>query len=247
MARTLTRRRSSDSATAKKYEPVDDVASTPTSDDSGDSAPRFRRRTAAPKDRPKVTKPKVAAGWDAADAAKNDDFPDELEVTDEAILIHFLDGEPFAVYKQHWIERKGKKSWICLKDNCPLCEDIGDRPQAKILFNVVDFTDPENPVNKLWTVGSRVSTTLKNLNKDKKVGPIDRDDLYFSVSKSGSGTKTVYVITPVKARDVDEDWDIEPLSDEEIDDFNAKAYESDVVEYHTKNQLTEIADEILGD
>ena len=246
MARTLTRRRSSDSATAKKYEPVDDVASTPTTEDSEDSAPRGRRRTKQA-DKPKVTKPKVAKGWDAADAAKNDDFPDELEVTDEAILVHFLDGAPFAVYKQHWIERKGKKSWICLGDNCPLCEDTGDRPQAKILFNVVDFTDPENPVNKLWTVGSRVSTTLKNLNKDKKVGPIDRDDIYFSVSKSGSGTKTVYVVTPVKERDVDEDWDIDPLSAEEIDEFNAKAYESDVVEYHTKNQLTEIADEILGD
>ena len=246
MARTLTRRRSSDTATAKKYEPVDDVASTPASGDSEDSAPKGRRRTAQA-EKPKVVKPKVAAGWDAADAAKSDDFPDELTVTDEAILIHFLDDEPFAVYKQHWIERKGKKSWICLKDNCPLCEDIGDRPSAKILFNVVDFTDPDKPVNMLWTVGSRVSTTLKNLNKDKKVGPINRDDIYFSVSKTGSGTKTVTVVTPVKARDLVEDWEIEPLSAEEIDDFDAKAYESDVVEYHTKNQLTEIADEILGD
>lgn len=246
MARTLTRRRSSDSATAKKYEPVDDVASTPASEDSGDSAPRGRRRTAHD-DKPKVTKPDVAKGWDAADAAKSDDFPDELVVTEEAILIHFLDDEPFAVYKQHWIERKGKRSWICLKDNCPLCEDIGDRPSAKILFNVVDFTDPEKPVNMLWTVGSRVSTTLKNLNKDKKIGPINRDDLYFSVSKSGKNAKTVTVVTPVKARDVAEDWEIEPLSAEEIDDFDAKAYGSDVVEYHTKNQLTEIADEILGD
>jgi len=245
MARALVRRRSADSATAKKYEPVDDVASTPTPEDSEDSAPRARRRTAAPKDKP--VKPKVASGWDAADAAKSDDFPDELEVTDEAILLHFLDEAPFAVYKQHWVERKGKKSWICLGDGCPLCEDIGDPPSAKILFNVVDFTEPDKPVNVLWTVGSRVATTLKNLNKDKKVGPINRDDIYFSVSKSGKGTKTVYVVTPVKERDVEADWDIEPLSKEEIDGFDAKAYGSDVVEYHSKNQLTEIADEILGD
>lgn len=246
MARTLTRHRSSEPTTARKYAPVDDVATTPDDRRTEDSAPRGGRRTQST-ERPKATKPKVAKGWDAADAAKGGDFPDELEVTDTAILVHFLEDAPFAVYKQHWIERTGKRSWICLGDGCPLCEDIGDRPTAKILFNVVDFTDPDDPVNMLWTVGTRVATTLKNLNADKKVGPIDRDDVYFSVSKSGSGTKTVYVVTPVKARDVLEDWEIEPLSEEEIEDFTAQMYGDDVVEYHTKNQLTEIADELLGD
>jgi hypothetical protein len=245
MARTLTRRRSAEPTPAKKYKGVDDVATAPEEEGSEDSAPRGRRTLRT--DKPKATRPAVKKGWDAADDAKSGDFPDDLEVTGDAILIHFLDNEPFAVYKQHWIERKGKKSWICLEDDCPLCDDIGDRPSAKICFNVVDLSDPEKPVNKLWTAGTQVATTLKNLNKDKKVGPLDRDDLYFSVSKSKSGKSSsfVYVVSPVKARDVSEDWDIDPLSEEELVDFDAKAYDDTIVEYHTHKQLSEISAELL--
>ena len=242
MARTLTRRRSAEVA-PKKYEAVDDVETT----DNGDK-PRGRRtlHIDQPKET-KVAKPEVAAGWDAADAAKDSDFPDEFKVTEDACLIKILEDHPFAVQKQHWIERKGKKSWIHLESGCPLCEDIGDRPNAKVYFNIVDLTDPEKPVNKIWIVGSRVATQLKNLNKDKKTGPLDRDDLYYSVSKSGTSTKTVTVVTSVKERDVNEDWDMDPLSTEEIDDFNEKMFGTEVVEYHTKKQLAEIADELLGD
>jgi hypothetical protein len=244
MARTLTRRRSAEAAPAKKYEAVDDVATAPEADVAEDSAPRGRRKLNA--DKPKAVKPPVKKGWDAADAAKSGDFPDDFSTTDEAQLIHFLDDAPFAVYKQHWIERAGKKSWRCLEDaGCPLCDDIGDRPQAKICFNIIDLADPEKPVNRLWTVGSRIATTLKNLNKDKKIGPINRDDIYFSVSASGKGLKRDTVVTPVKARDVSEDWDIAPLSEEELVDLDAKAYDDSIVEFHTKKQLTEIADELL--
>lgn len=243
MARTLVRRRTAEAAPAKTYTAVNDVDTENTEEES---APKRGRRKTLHTDEPKVTKPEVAKGWDAADDAKSGDFPDDLKIGEDAILIKFLDDEPFAVYKQHWVERAGKKSWIHLNEGCPLCDDVGDRPSAKIVFNVIDFSDLDKPVNVIWTVGSRVATQLKNLNKDKKTGPINRDDIYFSVSRTGKGTKAVTVTTPVKARDLTEDWDVEPLSEEEIDAFDEQAYDSSIVEFHSRKQLEEIADEILN-
>jgi len=244
MARTLTRRRSAEAPPARTYKAVADVDVDPENTDDNAAPTRGRRQTLHT-DAPKVTKPEVKKGWDAADDAKSDDFPDEFKIDDEASLIKFVENEPFAVYKQHWIERTGKRSWRCLEDDCPLCDEVGDRPSAKIGFNIIDLADPAKPVNKIWLVGSRVATNLKNLNKDKKTGPIDRDDLYYAVSRSGTKSKSVTSIIPVKARDLEE-WDVEALTSEELDDFFGQAYDSDVVEFHTKKQLAEIADELLG-
>lgn len=193
----------------------------------------------------------TASGWGGYEKHKSagSDFPDNLVVTDEAILIKVLDDAPFAVYLQHWIERKGKKSFTCNEENCPLCDDLGDKPKTQAMFNVVDYTDPDNPVVRPWTVGNLVANLFKNYAKDKKTAPINRDDLYWSVSKSGGGSKgrVAYQVTPVKERDLGDDWDMDPATEADLDKFDAAKYGKDLVQYSTRKQLQEIADEALGD
>lgn len=185
-------------------------------------------------------------GWAGAKKARaaSGDFPEELKLDKEPVLIKFMEEEPFASYRQHWIERPGKKSWTCLEDNCPLCA-LGDRPSAKICFNVLSFENPDVPENKIWIVGTRVSTQLENYASDKKTGPLTKH--YYSLIKSGKGTKSTTAINPIKERDLAEDWDIEPLTPEELATAEAACYDDSVVQFHSKKQLREIADEINND
>lgn len=163
------------------------------------------------------------------------------------MIIKFLDEEPFLVFLQHWIERSGKRSFTCLESRCPLCDDAGDKPSQQIAFNVIDFTDPEDPQIKVWQVGPMVADILKNYSKDKKTSPISRDDLYFSVRKETKNKKTNYYITPVKERDLLDDWDIEPLGEEELEEFDAKAYDESILQVARRTELKTLVREILND
>lgn len=222
---------------AQRTAPVED-------DEDGDEeeTPRARARKAEPSDAPKAS-----GGWGTYSKQKSEsgDFPENLKITDEQVLIKFLEDEPFVVYKQHWIERTGKKSFTCLENGCPLCDDLGDRPRLQVSFNVVDLSS--DPEIKIWTVGTRVAGQLKKFSQDKKTSPLSKEGLYWAVSKSGKGSDTTYSIVPTKERDLVEDWDIEPLSAAEVQEFEGNVYGPSVVQYQTKKQLREVADESLDD
>jgi hypothetical protein len=49
--------------------------------------------------------------------------------------------EPVITYYEH---EKDGKSYICLADNCPLCE-IGDEPKHTALINVINLSDHGHP------------------------------------------------------------------------------------------------------
>lgn len=185
----------------------------------------------------------VRSGWAGAKQTKaaSGDFPEEFKASDEAVLIKFLEDEPFASYRQHWIERPGKKSWTCLEDNCPLC-DIGDRPAAKIAFNILSFENPDEPENKVWIVGTKLSGALENFASDKKTGPLTR--LYWSVKRTGKGTKSQTHLTPIKERDLKDDWDVEPLSEEELDTAYESCFDDTVIQVQTRKQLKDVASDL---
>lgn len=190
----------------------------------------------------------VRKGWGGGKRVReqSSDFAEQLQIDDEAILIKFLEDEPFAAYRQHWIEglkSTKKKSFTCLEDGCPLC-DLGDRPSGKFCFNVLLLSEGE-PVVKAWIVGSRVFSTLEDLANDSKKGPLSK--LYYAVTKSGKGTKTNYNVQAVKERDLEEDWDAEPLDDKLLDHFAKDCYDESVIQVQTKKQLKEIARELADD
>lgn len=181
---------------------------------------------------------KAKAGF-GADFLKFDD-------TGEAMLLRFLEGEPFASYRQHWIDRQsGKRSWVCVETDCPLC-DAGDTPSFRIAFNVLLLSDGK-PINKVWEVGPRLAEQLEAKAKDKRTGPLDRSDIYWAVSRTGKKSKTSYSIDPVKERDLKEDWDVEPLEDRVIKHYRGKMYDSKVIKVPSMKQLKELAAEMLDE
>ncbi|MFE4681562.1 hypothetical protein ACFRNJ_12090 [Streptomyces sp. NPDC056721] len=267
MPRTLTRRRTARDTEA--YSPADEPEDEHGYTEEEDEAPArgsrrgsrrlntedadtSSRRSRRPQedDEDDEPAPKVGGkGWGSYEKTKqaSSGFPDNFKASGESVIVHFLDEEPFLVFLQHWIERSGKKSFTCLEKNCPLCDDAGDKPSQQIAFNVIDFTDPEDPQIKVWQVGPMVADILKNYSKDKKTAPINRDDLYFSVRRETKNKKTNYYITPVKERDLLDDWDIEPLGEEELEEFDAKAYDESILQVTRRNELKTLVREILND
>lgn len=188
----------------------------------------------------------VRTGWGGykQTRAASSDFPDNLETGKEAKLIKIAEPEPFASFRQHWIERPGKKSWTCGEDDCPIC-DTGDRPASKTCFNVYELED-DAWTNKVWTVGNQIADTLQNFATDPKTNK--EWPGYFSVKKVGKGKgKTQTVVTPVKERDVLDDWGVDPLGPEDFEELEKGLYDDSTVQVHTKKQLREIASELMDE
>lgn len=188
----------------------------------------------------------VRSGWSGYKQTKAEagDFPENFSPDAEASLVAFLEDEPFADYRQHWIERPGKKSWTCGNDDCPIC-DVGDRPQVKVAFNVAVLVG-EAWENKVWTVGSRVAGVLENYASDKKTGPLSTHDpmIYWDIRKTGKAGKSQTSVNPVKERDLGEDWGVDPLSEEDLAAMREGMWDASAVQVHTRKQLKEIADEL---
>jgi len=201
------------------------------------------------RDRTSTPSSTAGAGWSGVRANKDavGDFAPTLKTEpNEEMLVKILDEEPFYTYLEHWLDELPKrKSFVCLgRDNgCPLCA-AGDRPKSYAMFNVVDLSDPDNPSVKAWKCGTQNSGVLEAYAKDKKSGPLNREDMYFSILRTGSKAKGWQTtIKPVKARDVEEDWDMDALTSDELDAFEEKCYEADqVITVSSKKQLEEIAD-----
>lgn len=192
----------------------------------------------------------VRGGWDGyrQTKAKSGYGAEFLRLDDsgEATLIRFLEAAPFASFRQHWIDRQsGKRSWVCIEDDCPLC-DAGDTPGFRIAFNVLVLSDGK-PLNKVWEVGPRLAEQLEAKAKDKRTGPLDRPDIYWAVSRTGKKSKTAYSIDPVKERDLAEDWEIEPLEESVIARYQGKMYDAKVIKVPTIKQLKELAAELLDE
>ena len=144
-------------------------------------------------------------------------------------LIKFLEDEPFGSYGLHWFdELSGKKGWMCLdsvgKEKCPGC-DLGDRPTPNALFNVLELDDDGDWVPKVIAAGTRLTGQLQGLadGKGGLSGP------YWSVmaGPKGSGTGN---FQKVKERDLEEDWDVDPLSRAELEDFREDSHVLEDVE-----------------
>ena len=155
----------------------------------------------------------VQSGWDAARkgiANSNKGFATDFKFADDVQLIKFIGNDPM-MFQQHWLSnRVGKKSFVSNGPTDPLCQ-IGSIPTQKFAFTVLNLSDDE-PQLQLMIVGVRLCTQLEKLASDKKTGPLDRPDIYWAVSKSGEGTKTSYSLVPVKERDLQEDWDLDPVA-----------------------------------
>jgi hypothetical protein len=151
----------------------------------------------------------IQSGWGEAKKrlASRTTMTNDFKVTEDEQLIRFITDQPF-MFDQHWLkEREGKKSFMCLgKTVCPLCKILGDVPDLKYGFQVVNLSSEEDadPGVQWWIAGTRV---FKQLVKFNDKAPINKG--YFVVSKSGKGGDTMHAISPVKERDLGEDWGLD--------------------------------------
>jgi hypothetical protein len=190
----------------------------------------------------------IRGGWNAVEDVKNADSPfaQRLKVSEDPIIIKFLSDEPYASWKQHWIERQGQKSFVCIGDiddkGCPLC-DSGSRPSVRIAFNVALLVPGEEPVLKSYEVGPRVIDQLKNFHTDPRTGPLSKH--YWAVSKTGKGATTATAHQIVKERDLEE-WNIEGITDDSFKTLRNKAYTPDIIAIPARKDLLSVADEDLS-
>lgn len=214
-------------------------------DDDRDRRPRGRSDRGERGSRGGATRSSVGKGWHGYEGLPSGgDWVKTWAIPKKPTLIKILDEEPFSTYAEHWLdEQKGKKSFVCLGEDCPLCDDLGDRPSGYALFNILDLTDPDHPKVEVWKTGKRVAGILRNYAEDKKTSPLNREDLYWSIFKSGEKGGNVQTnLNPVKARDLLEDWDCDPFTDEELDEFEEKLHtEEEIITVSPRKDLRAIA------
>lgn len=190
----------------------------------------------------------IKRGWGAAEQVMSADSPfaQRLKVSEDAVIVKFLEDDPYAVFRQHWIERSGQKSFTCISDvsskGCPLC-DAGNRPTSRFNFNVVLMTDGD-PQIKSYEVGARVIDQLKNFSVDPRQGPLTKH--YWAISKSGKGARASTNHQMIRERDLEE-FSMEPLDEGTLKKLRRDAYDASIIQIPDYKTLLEIAKEDLDD
>jgi len=160
----------------------------------------------------------------------------------EEVLIKFLDDMPFAPIFQHWlVTSEGRRAYTCAGfEDCPLCQR-GDKPKASDWFNIVVLGMPAEL--KVWIASPDPSQAIEDMANGKRTSPINKDGLYFAVSKKkGSNGFFSYTLLPVKGSELAEDWPgYSPLNEIQIEAFNRLRFDSSAVRIHTNQELTEAA------
>lgn len=205
--------------------------------------------TAETVDTPRYTK---GGGWKASKEARMNrgGFVKEFQVPeDESKLVKFLDDEPFESYYRHWLRNRPKgerQTFVCLGEDCPLCEI--DTPSFLVLFNVVDMLEDRNLV-RVWSATPGPAGKIEAMAESGKwYAPIGREMVYFDISKKKESTGFFgYSVVPVKDRDLADEWDVEPLSAEELATLTEGKYGPDYVKADPRTLLREIADGLSGE
>lgn len=188
----------------------------------------------------------VQSGWDAADSiTSSGDFPTEVKFEEgKHQVFKFLDENgPFAIYKQHFLKQKtsGKRSYVCVGAECPLCLKLKDRPENKRAFTVVTLNHSDGMLRQMLISGARLYQALHAAHYSPQ-GPLTKG--YWAISRVGTGPQTTYTVTPIKERDLEEDWKInaekakKAVADSEV-------YTSNLIKEHSIEELDEIAESLL--
>lgn len=200
----------------------------------------------------------LRGGWSAGkqQAEATSDYAQSFKPDTKSQIVKFLEDAPYVNYRRHWIERNGangvvNRPYVCPQTvgrQCPIC-DLGDKPQAVSSFNIAVIGDDGVPTLKTWDLGVKLFNVLAGFHDDPKIGPLTRG--YFAVSKSqsGSGSRkggtTQTNIIPVKPTSLQEEWDVVPPSQAELNALGL--YTPDVVTLPKRGELEEIAEEMASE
>jgi len=188
----------------------------------------------------------VQSGWDAAGSlTSSGDFPTEVKFEENKHLVFkFLDENgPFAIYKQHFLKQKtsGKRSYVCIGANCPLCLKLQDRPENKRAFTVVTLNGAEGMQRQMLISGARLYQALHAAHYSPQ-GPLTKG--YWSIVRLGKGPQTMYTVTPVKERDLEEDWKIDASAATAAVE-SSDVYSRNLIKENSHEELDAIAQDLL--
>lgn len=157
---------------------------------------------------PKVGR--VGEGWGGAEEiARGSDFIKNVDWKNDSHkagdnryhLVSFLEDAPYASLSVHWLERKGKRSFVCIGDDCPLCA-AGDDPKAEYRFNVAVYTDGD-PVVRSLNCGVRLYKKIKSKAEAPLTKPLPKKR--YVITRSGKSWNEI-------------SYDLDVITDSEIED-----------------------------
>jgi hypothetical protein len=191
------------------------------------------------------TQTAVQSGWDAAEklVTSSVEFPTEYKHSDQFQLIKFIDTSgPFANYRQHFLKEKteGRRSYVCIGDNCPLCLKLNDKPEIKRAFSIINLS--AKPYQRQMLIATpRLYKTL-HAGEFSPQGPLVKN--FWALSRTGVKQQTVYNLMAVKARDLSEDWG---LSAEEVEASIAqlKPFDRSEIREDSYATLLDVANSLL--
>lgn len=169
-----------------------------------------------------------------------------FQVKDKALVIAFLEDEPFDNVFRHWVETvddEGKTKRLpknCIGDDCPLCLR-GHEPKPFLLFNVVDLADRTKVL--LWEASPEPAKRIEKRYDDlaERNLSLNSPGVYFLVSKAKkSNGFTEYTVDRQREADLEE-LEIDPLSDEDIEALAEKLYDNSVIKYEPREDLEKFA------
>lgn len=185
----------------------------------------------------------ISEGW-SKPASGN--YPVDFKFIDGQFqIVKFLDPEatPFAAYKEHWLTQKtsGKRSYISLGANDPLCVKLGSKPREIRAFTIANLSAEGGPQRQVLKATPRLYKSLYAAHHNAQFGPLHRG--YWALSRTGEMAAIAYQVNAVKERDLQEDWGIDiaafgPLIAE------MKPYDRSIFKEPTWEELEAIADSL---
>lgn len=244
-------------APAKKAAPA-----RPRYDEDEDETPRRARGTGrgarrardnGDDDAPGAARGSAKAGWREADEVfQGGDFANNLTLKDgQEVVIRFLDDQPYASMRIHWLERKGKRSYPCpgdrkldvSKNGCPFCAyNISYKSESR--FNVAVLTEAD-PIVMSLTATPRNKKKIQG-HHESKHGPLSRK--FYFYRRTGTKFDTEYAFEPARTvKDVQEDYpDLYIPTEEELDELQRFTTEQANKEFAPIAEMRKIAHEIVS-
>lgn len=156
----------------------------------------------------------VKQGWAAAeDSIKPKEYAKDFKPSETPQIVKFLGTEGPVQYKQHFLQKEGQRSYICIGASCPLCLRLKDKAEKKYMFSVAVLTPGETTLTKLIATPLFFRALLA-AEHNPTSGPLTNN--YWSISRAGQMQQTTYTVNPVKGRDLMEDYGIDEAKAQEV-------------------------------
>jgi hypothetical protein len=195
---------------------------------------------------------KATQGWDGASAlGKGGDFIKSVDWKNDShgsgdqkyFIVKFLDDGPYANLKIHWLERKGKRSFVCVGDDCPLCA-IGDDPKGEFRFNVAVLTG-DTPVVRSLNSGWKLFSKIRNKAEAPLTKPLSKR--FYLLTRSGRQWHEIqYDIEKIDPEEITTAYsDFYVPTAEEIEALVGYSLDDVAKEYTSMSELEDVAAEVM--